>query len=246
SKAYNLFSTGLSSTATIASAFELAESAFRKISHGNSMLLNTPGGEEFKYLTQYFGEVCIADGLPLRGVNAGDQPWSYIIDLLLGVDLKRVFERAFVGTPAERGYLAEVHTSADVVGYEFASGAYLHANYLLPEDYTALTSAIETINRSGETLLSAIQQYFSGAEQAELARRLHAVIKHYLAASNVHYQLARRHVPKDIHGEQIGSAGTNIVKFLKEGLNAEREKVMRSMEERYPELSKKETENSIA
>ncbi len=245
-KAYTILSTGLSDAAPVAFTFETAKAAFRKISHGNSMLLNTPGGEEFKYLTQYFGEVCVAGGPPLRGVNAGDQPWSYIIDLLLGVDLKRAFERAFEGTSSERHFQPNVRTSADAIAFEFQSGEYLHANYLLPEDYAALTSAIEAINRSGETLPSFVHNHCAGEEQAKLAIGLHAVIKHYLAASNVHYQLARRHVPTDIHGEQIGSAGTNIMKFLKEGLNAEREKVMRQIEVRYPELSKYETENIIA
>ncbi|HET6401555.1 MAG TPA: monodechloroaminopyrrolnitrin synthase PrnB family protein [Candidatus Kapabacteria bacterium] len=245
SKAYDLLSTR-QSAAAIETALDSAASAFRKISHGNSMLLNTPGGEEFKYLTQYFGEVRVADGPPLRGVNAGDQPWPYIIDLLFGVNLKRVFERAFEGTPSERHYPSEVRTSADVVAFEFQSREYLRANYLLPEDYAALTDVIGTINRSGETLPSAIKEYFSGAERAELTKGLHTVIKHYLAASNVHYQLARRHVPKNPQGEQIGSAGTNIVKFLREGLNAERESVKREIEQQYPELSKKETESIIA
>jgi hypothetical protein len=244
SKAYSTLSTGHLSAAGMVSALETAASAFRKISQGNSMLLNTPGGEEFKYLTQYFGEVQIG-GKTLRGVNAGDQPWSYIIDLLLGVDLKRVFERAFEGTPSERRYPKEIHTSADVIAFEFQSREYLRANYLLPEDYATLTEVINMITRSGETLPSAIRKYFSGLEQAELASELHTVIKHYLAASNVHYQLARRHVPKDARGEQIGSAGTNIVKFLWEGLNAERENVKRQVEQQYPELSKKETESII-
>jgi len=245
SKAFILLSTGRASATDVASNLDTAAAAFRKISHGNSMLLNTPGGEEFKYLTQYFGEFQIA-GKPLRGVNAGDQPWSYIIDLLLGVDLKRVFERAFEGTPTERHYPSEVRTSAAAVAFEFQSREYLRANYLLPEDYAALTEVVEMINRNGETLLLAIRKNFPGEEQLELTKKLHAVMKHYLAASNVHYQLAKRHVPKNIHGEQIGSAGTNIVKFLREGLNAEREKVKRELEEHYPELFKKETESIIA
>lgn len=245
SNAYNLLTTNQSSSSAIGSALNLAAAAFRKISHGNSMLLNTPGGEEFKYLTQYFGEVRVAGGPPLRGVNAGDQPWPYIIDLLLGVDLKRVFERAFEGTLSERHYPSEVQTSADVVAFEFQSREYLRSNYLLPEDYADLTDTIEAIHRSGETLPSAIQKKFFGSERAELATELHTVTKHYLAASNVHYQLARRYVPKDSHGEQIGSAGTNIIKFLREGLNAERENVKREIEQQYPELLKKETESSI-
>src|ERR1019366_10517527 len=84
---------------------ETAATAFRRISHGNSLLLKTPGGEEFKFLTKYFGEVQVA-GKTFRGVNAGDQPWSYIIDLVLGVDLKQVFQQAFEGTPSERSYIA--------------------------------------------------------------------------------------------------------------------------------------------
>lgn len=244
SNAFSSLSTAHASAAAVASDLDTAASAFRKISHGNSMLLNTPGGEEFKYLTQYFGEVQVA-GKTLRGVNAGDQPWSYIIDLLLGVDLKRVFERAFEGTPSERDYPPRIKTSADVVAFEFQSREYLRANYLLPEDYAALSEVIEMIHRSDETLPFTLQQYFSGEEQIELAKELHDAVKHYLAASNVHYQLARRHVPKNPQGEQIGSAGTNILKFLREGLNAEREKVKRELEQQYPELSKKETENII-
>jgi hypothetical protein len=244
SKVYTALSTASISVAAMASALETAASSFRKISHGNSMLLKTPGGEEFKYLTQYFGEVKVA-GKTMRGVNAGDQPWSYIIDLLLGVDLKRVFERAFEGTPSERHYPSRVKTSAEVVAVEFQLGAYLHPNYMLPEDYKELEDIVERANGK-ETLPTLIAKKFSSAEQSLLAGILHLVIKQYLAASNVHYQLARRHVPKDLHGEQIGSAGTNIVSFLKEGLNAEREKVKHEIEQQYPELLKKGTESSIA
>ena len=231
----------------ILSLLEKAANAFKKISHGNAMLLRTPGGEEFSYLTQYFGEVRVAGGPPLRGVNAGDQPWPFIIDLLLGVDLRNVFLRSFEGTPAERKYLSETHSNADVVRHEFAAGGYLQASYLLPEDYAVLEAVMALLDKTRETLLEAIQARFSSEEQRVLAAALHSVAKHYLAASNVHYQLARRYVPKNAEGEQIGSAGTNIVKFLKEGLNAERERVKTYLEERYPELLQTQpTETTIA
>ncbi len=243
-QAYERLSRPSPSSASILPLLEQARTAFWKISHGNQTLLDTPGGKEFKFITQYFGEVRVA-GRTLRGVSAGDQPWSYMIDLLLGVDLKHVFERAFEGTAIERHYPDEVRTSADAIAYEFSSQAYLRANYLLPEDYAALTKAIALMNRLGETLPSAIRMMDSDHTQSELAERLHDVVTYYVAASNVHYQLAQRYVPKT-NGEQIGSAGTNIVKFLKEGLNAERENVKREIEERYPELSRTETENIIA
>ncbi len=236
SQAHELLSNPLPSLASVKSLLDVAAACFKKISLGNAMLLKTPGGEEFGFLTQYFGEVRVAGGSPLRGVNAGDQPWGYMIDLLLGVDLRSVFVRSFEGTVAERQYLAGTHSNTDVVAHEFAAGGYLHANYLLPEDYIELERVIESLNHTHETLLAAIQKQFPPSEQVELAGALLAAVKHYLAASNVHYQLARRYVPRTSAGEQIGSAGTNIVKYLKEGLNAEREKMKHDLESRYPEL----------
>ena len=231
--------------APINSFLEQAAEAFRKISFGNSMLLRTPGGEEFRYITQYFGEVCVAGGPPLRGVNAGDQPWPYIIDLLLGVDLRRVFTHSYKGTATERNF--ESHSNVDVVRHEFIAGGYLHANYLLPEDYAVLENVLSLLDRSNKTLLDAIREPFPRSEQLELARTLHDITKYYLAASNVHYQLARRHVPKNAEGEQIGSAGTNIVTFLKEGLNAERERVKQNIELHYSEIAHApQQENTIA
>ncbi len=229
---------------SIPSFLETAATAFRKISHGNSLLLKTPGGEEFKFLTQYFGEVHIG-GKALRGVNAGDQPWSYVIDLLLGVDLKRVFQQAFEGTASERSYIANAKTSAEVIAYEFQSNAYLHEKYLLPEDYKFLMNVIQKLLEFPEPLTSSIPNSFSQEEQFQIAEKLHEVMKHYLAASNVHFQLAKRFVPKNSEGEQIGSAGTNIVRFLKDGLNAEREHVKHSLESKYPALLKFNTEETI-
>jgi hypothetical protein len=235
--AFDLLQRGLASFPSLTSLFQTAAIAFHKISLGNGMLLKTPGGEEFKYLTEYFGEVHVS-GKPLRGVNAGDQPWSYIIDLLLGVDLKHVFEHAFEGTPSARHYPPEIKTSADVVHYEFQSGEYLHGNYLLPEDYEYLKNVIRKISDFGKPVTSAIPTIFSDGEQLEIAKLLNEITKQYLAASNVHYQLAKRFVPKNSEGEQIGSAGTHIVQFLKEGLNAERERVKNNLELKYTNLLK--------
>ncbi len=220
----------------IAQLFQTAASAFRTISSGNAELIRAPGSEEFRTLTQYFGEVRVAGGPPLRGVNAGDQPWSYVIDLLLGVDLKHVFEVAFEDTESERHYPDEVITSADVVAYEFQSGAYLHANYLLPEDYKFLTKVIRKMKQRPVALTHLIPPSFSTTDQIALSELLHDVIKQYVAASNVHFQLARRFVPQNAEGEQVGSAGTHIMKFLREGLNAEREKVKHKLEARHPNL----------
>ncbi len=234
---YNQLQSTFSSFESITSLLETAANAFHKISLGNGMLLKTSGGEEFKFLTQYFGEVQVS-GKTLRGVNAGDQPWSYIIDLLLGVDLKHVFEHAFEGTPSARHYPPEIKTSADVVHHEFQSGEYLHGNYLLPEDYEYLKDVIQKITNSGKPLTSAIPISFSDREQLEIAKLLYEITKQYLAASNVHYQLAKRFVPKNPDGEQIGSAGTHIVQFLKEGLNVERERVKNNLELKYTNLLK--------
>ncbi len=235
--AFTLLHSTLSSFDSLTSLLQTAGTAFRKISHGNSLLLKTPGGEEFKFLTQYFGEV-IVDGKRLRGVNAGDQPWSYIIDLVLGVDLKSVFQRAFEGTPSERSYIAHAKTSAEVIAYEFHISEYLHEKYLLPEDFKFLMKVIRDLTEFPEPLSSLIARSFSTEQQLDIAEKLHDVIKHYVAASNVHFQLAKRFVPANHAGEQIGSAGTNIVRFLKDGLNAEREKIKNDLEMKYPPLLK--------
>ncbi len=246
SKSFDLLQEPLPSVVSLRSHLTEAANAFRKISLGNAMLLKTPGGEEFHYLTQYFGEVRVAGGLPLRGVNAGDQPWSYIIDLLLGVNLKHVFEQAFEGTAVERQYPSTVRTSSDLIRYEFETQGYLHRNYLLPEDYAALDRVMDTLNHSGDTL-SALMEKLPQEERYEAVPILYDAVKYYLAASNVHYQLARRYVPKSANGEQIGSAGTNIVKFLRDGLNAAREAVKDQLESHYPELHKAQpTETTIA
>jgi hypothetical protein len=241
---YGLMHRGPSSFESITSLLQTAANAFHKISLGNAMLLKTPGGEEFKFLTQYFGEVQIG-GRSLRGVNAGDQPWSYIIDLVLGVDLKQVFQLAFVGTPSERSYIANAKTSAEVIAYEFRSSEYLHEKYLLPEDYTYLMTVIEKMTHHPASITASIATTFSPEQQLLLAGQLHQVVKQYVAASNVHFQLAKRFVPANSLGEQIGSAGTNIVRFLKDGLNAAREKVRDKLELQYPALLKPSKTDTI-
>jgi hypothetical protein len=232
---FDLFRRGHASLDSIMSLLQAATTSFRRISQGNAMLLQTEGGEEFKFLTQYFGEVEVA-GKSLRGVNAGDQPWSYIIDLVFGVNLKRVFELAFEGTPSERKYPKEIKTNADVIAYEFRSGQYLHPNYLLPEDAEYLTNVLRKFKEQPHSLTDLIATSFPATDQVKLSALLHEAVKQYVAASNVHFQLAKRFVPVDPDGEQIGSAGTHIVKFLKEGLNAEREKVMHKLQARHPNL----------
>jgi hypothetical protein len=232
---FDLFRRGHASLDSITSLLHVATASFRRIAQGNAMLLKTPGGEEFKFLTQYFGQVEVA-GKVMRGVNAGDQPWSYILDLVFGVNLKRAFELAFEGTPSERKYPKEIKTSADVIAYEFQSGQYLHANYLLPEDAEYLTSVLRKIEQQPHSLTDLISTTFPATDQIKLSALLHEAVKQYVAASNVHFQLAKRFVPQNTTGEQIGSAGTNIVRFLKDGLNAEREKVMHKLEARHPNL----------
>ncbi len=134
---FDLFRRGHASLDSITSLWEVATASFRRIAQGNAMLLQTQGGEEFKFLTQYFGEVEVA-GTMLRGVNAGDQPWSYIIDLVFGVNLKRVFELAFEGTPSERKYPKEIKTNADVIAYEFQSGQYFMRTTCSPKTRNTL------------------------------------------------------------------------------------------------------------
>ena len=58
--AFDLFRRGIASLDSIAPAFGSATASFRRIAQGNAMLLKTQGGEEFKSLTQYFGEVEVA------------------------------------------------------------------------------------------------------------------------------------------------------------------------------------------
>src|SRR2546421_910 len=45
----------------------------------NRELAHSLDREEFRAMTEYFNEVEVG-GRIMRGVNAGDQPWSYIID----------------------------------------------------------------------------------------------------------------------------------------------------------------------
>ncbi len=234
----------IASLESITSLLQKAATAFHRISLGNATLLKTPGGEEFKFLTQYFGEVNVA-GKAFRGVNAGDQPWSYIIDLLLGVDLKQVFQKAFEGTPSERNYIAKAKSSAEVIAYEFQASTYLHQKYLLPEDYEFMMMVIQKLAVPTQSLVSLIQNAFDAEQQFQIATQLHEVMKHYVAASNVHFQLAKRYVPPNVSGEQIGSAGTNINRFLRDGLNAEREKVKDQLESAYPNVSQHRKEATI-
>jgi hypothetical protein len=231
--AYRLLMTSPTSVDSLNSLLDEAANCFRRISQGNAMLLRTPGGEEFAMLTQYFSEVRV-EGVKFRGVNAGDQPWSFVIDLVLGVDLKHVFQTAFEDTPVERHYPAEIRTSVDVVRYEFDSKLYLRRDYLRPEDDEKFESVLDTIDAEHD--LIALLERAPEQERPDLAKRLHAVIKNYLAASDVHFKLAKRHVPINAQGEQIGSAGTNIRKFLWHGLNDERRKVQQKLEQLYPRL----------
>jgi hypothetical protein len=236
-KAYQLLKTTPSSD-TLKSLLDEAANCFRRISQGNAMLLRTPGGEEFAILTQYFGEVKV--GLEkYRGVNAGDQPWSFIIDLVLGVDLKHVFQNAFEGTPVERHYPENVRTSVDVVRHEFRSKLYLRHDYLRPEDDAEFGKVLAQIDAEHD--LVALLERAPESDRLELAKKLQAVIRNYLAASDVHFELAKRHVPVNPQGEQIGSAGTNIRKFLWHGLNDERRNVQQKLEQLYPRLSPEPT-----
>ena len=238
-EACELMQSDNSSHESLRSLFEQAAAEFRSISQGNAQLMRTPGSEEFRFLTKYFGEVCVAGGPPLRGVNAGDQPWSYIIDLLLGVDLKRAFETAFKGTPKERHYPSYVRRGADVIYFELKSRQYLRDNYLLPDDYQALKKTLGDIGHAVKPLPESILEVSSPKERGELAEKLLQVLRNYIGASNVHFALAKKFVPRSSTGEQIGSAGTNIKKFLLHGLNDERVKVRMALEEHYPEFVEK-------
>ena len=208
-----------------------ASEAFSNIVEGNRDLAHNLDKREFEFLTEYFSTVEV-QGRTLRGVNAGDQPWSYIIDLLLGVDLKQAFQIGF-----DRDYPSDIETSVDVVSYEFKSGNYLKSNYLLPEDYEHLTETLGIVNNGPDTLLSAIENCYTSEGKAALIMSLHSVMKSYIMTSNTHYGLAKKYVPADPStGTQIGSSGTNIDKFLKKGLIEERMKRLHDLETNYPEI----------
>jgi hypothetical protein len=71
----------------------------------------------------------------------------------------------------------------------------------------------------------------------ELQQLMHEAMQTYLMTSNTHFGLARKFVPVDPNTQtQIGSSGTNIQKFLKEGLIDGRAKVVRDFETRHPGL----------
>jgi hypothetical protein len=195
---------------------------FSQIVELNRELGRTLDREEFRALTEYFQTV-VVHGRTLRGVNAGDQPWSYTIDLLLGVDLKHVFEVAF-----DRKYPPQVLTVADAIVHEFNHGDYLKRRYLLPEDYAKLEETEAALVSGGCSLPEAIR-----GDTPELLNVMRTVIESYLMTSNTHLGLARKYVPADPKShEQIGSSGTNIQKFLKDGLINERAKVLDDLDRR--------------
>jgi hypothetical protein len=182
-------------------AFNEATEAFTKIVELNRALAQSLDQQEFRRMTEYFGTVDVR-GRILRGVNAGDQPWSYIIDLLFGVDLKRVFEVAFA-----RKYPPHIQNAAQALAYEFetSEAGYLRASYLLPEDYIALTETIQLVSTASAFILHP-SSFILSPETVQV----------YLMTSNTHYGLAKKYVPIDPHtGTQIGSSGTNIDTFLK-------------------------------
>ncbi len=193
---------------------------FSQIVEVNRELGRTLDRDQFRALTEYFQNV-VVQGRDLRGVNAGDQPWSYIIDLLLGVDLKHVFEVAF-----DRKYPPEVLTVADAIIYEFNHGDYLKRGYLLPEDYTKLEETEAAIANGQASLPNAIR-----GDNRELLNAMRSAIESYLMTSNTHLGLAKKYVPVDSQTHvQIGSSGTNIQKFLKDGLIDERARVLADLE----------------
>ena len=215
-------------TREVADLLSGAAKDFSQIVELNRELGRTLDREEFRALTEYFQTV-VVHGRELRGVNAGDQPWSYIIDLLLGVDLKHVFEVAF-----DRKYPPEILTVADAIVYEFNHGDYLKRRYLLPEDYAKLEETEAALVSGGSSLPEAIR-----GDKPELLNAMRSVVESYLMTSNTHLGLARKYVPADPKShEQTGSSGTNIQKFLKEGLINERAKVLRTLEARYPALAR--------
>jgi hypothetical protein len=202
---------------------------FREIVEWNRELAQSLDRDEFKAMTEYFNEVEVR-GKRYRGVNAGDQPWSYIIDLLLGVDLKNAFEVGF-----DRKYPPEIKTSARAMAYEFEHHDYLHSGYLLPEHYAKMEETEQTLMSGPQSLPEAVAQ--SAPNDLELQLLLHEAMQTYLMTSNTHFGLARKFVPVDPNTQtQIGSSGTNIQKFLKEGLIDGRAKVVRDFETRHPEV----------
>ncbi|MDP4199684.1 MAG: DUF1864 family protein [Bacteroidota bacterium] len=202
---------------------ELLHSAtadFERIVTLNRELAQTLDRDEFKALTEYFQTV-VVQGRTLRGVNAGDQPWSYIIDLLLGVNLKHVFEIAF-----DRKYPPEVQTVADAIIHEFNHGDYLRRNYLLPEDYAKLEETEALFANGAPNIIAAV-----ASGDSEILSALRDVAQTYLMTSNTHLGLARKFVPVDPESHtQIGSSGTNIQKFLKDGLIDERARTLAVVE----------------
>lgn len=194
---------------------------FSQIVELNRELGKTLDRNQFRALTQYFQTV-VVHGRELRGVNAGDQPWSYIIDLLLGVNLKHVFEVAF-----DRKYPLEVLTVADAIIYEFNHGDYLKRKYLLPEDYAKLEETEAALASGPASLPDAIR-----GDNENLLNAMRSAIESYLMTSNTHLGLARKYVPVDKQTHvQIGSSGTNIQKFLKDGLIDERARVLANLEQ---------------
>jgi hypothetical protein len=231
-EAAKLFANGLPALEAVVLLLRDATDAFDRIIALNRGLAQRLDRKEFELLTKYFGKVNVR-GRELRGVNAGDQPWSYIIDLLLGVDLKRAFETAF-----ERMYPAKVTDSAGALRYELEFGEYLRANYLLPEDYARLEETLEIVGSGSYSLHATIENYFDPHDRESLITLLQDVAKKYVMTSNTHFGLAKKYVPVDPQThEQIGSSGTNIEKFLKQGLIDERMKILQNTERNYSRRS---------
>jgi hypothetical protein len=202
---------------------------FQEIVDLNRELAQSLDRAEFAAMTQYFSEVEV-EGERYRGVNAGDQPWSYIIDLLFGVDLKFAFEHGI-----DRQYPNEILSSPEAMKYELNNHSYLKRDYLIPEDAAKLDEVITLLEEQKTNLVEMIEQKF--VSDQDVLQALRDTMQTYLMTSNTHFGLARKYVPVDqTKHVQIGSSGTNIQKFLKEGLIDGRAKVVRELEARHPEL----------
>src|SRR5207249_1492645 len=151
-------------------------------------------------------------------------------DLLLGVDLKHAFEAGF-----GHEYPENVQTSAEAIVWEFDHDSYLRRNYLLPEDYAKLEETMVILSNGPRNLIAALEE--RAVTDSEILSLIRDLMQTYLMTSNTHFGLARKYVPVDAKSqEQIGSSGTNIQKFLKEGLIDGRAKALRDFEARHSEL----------
>jgi hypothetical protein len=97
-----------------------------------------------------------------------------------------------------------------------------------------LDETIHLLQHDRPNLTRTIEQHTS---DPDMLQAMHDVMQSYLMTSNTHFGLARKYVPVDENNHlQIGSSGTNIQKFLKEGLIDERAKILREFEARHPEF----------